>query len=183
MSEKGDPKAREARIREALLGFGAERLTSPDPKKSGVALSAVMPGERMLEASEWLLKEGYTLLDLSTCEFQEGFLVSYHLDSFTEPFRLALRVLVKDKEKPVTPSIHPAFQGAEWHERESFDFFGVVFEGNPNLVPLLLPHDLPGPPPLRKDPKALASLDALGILGDGAAKEGGKGKEGGENGV
>jgi NADH-quinone oxidoreductase subunit C len=106
------------------------------------------------------------LLDISTSEFKECFLISYHFDSFKEPYRLALRVLEGDKNNPTIPSIYPVFQGAEWHERESFDFFGVKFENNPNLIPLLLPDDLPGPPPLRKSPEALASLFQLDFFGE-----------------
>jgi hypothetical protein len=56
------------------------------------------------------------------------------------------------------------FQGAEWHEREAADFFGLVFRGNPNPVPLLLPHDYPGPPPLLRTENT-AALSDLNIFG------------------
>ncbi|MDR2197869.1 MAG: NADH-quinone oxidoreductase subunit C [Deltaproteobacteria bacterium] len=155
----------EARITEVLKKAGALRITRPDWKKNGLRLSAEIAPEKIQEVCSLLLKEGYTLLDLSAAEFQEGFLATYHLDNFQDPFRLALRVLI-DREKAEIPSVASVYQGAEWHERESADFFGLKFSGNPNPVPLLLPHDLPLPPPLLKKPEALASLSALNFLGD-----------------
>ncbi|MDR2354151.1 MAG: NADH-quinone oxidoreductase subunit C [Deltaproteobacteria bacterium] len=151
---------------EAFKEAGALLITQPDWKGTGLYLSAVLPPESLIQCTQKLLQESYTLLDISTAEFTEGFLVTYHFDSFLSPGRLALRVLITDKINPTVPSIYPVYQGAEWHERESHDFFGVIFTGNPNLVPLLLPHDLPGPPPLRKNPENLASLFKLNFLGE-----------------
>ncbi len=53
---------------------------------------------------------------------------------------------------PKLPSITPIIPGANWHEREAHDFFGIVFEGHPNLERLILPYDWPeNVYPLRKD--------------------------------
>ena len=145
---------------------GALVVTRPDPAKAGLLLSAVLPPEKLLETAGKLKEEGFALLAVSTAEFSEGFLVTYLFDSFKEYSRLAVRLILTDKEKPEAPSLWPVYQGAEWHEREAYDFFGVVFSGNPNLVPILLPHDHPGPPPLRKKPEALASIKALNFLGE-----------------
>ncbi|GLW08773.1 hypothetical protein Misp01_39030 [Microtetraspora sp. NBRC 13810] len=57
------------------------------------------------------------------------------------------RVLRAD---PRLPSATGVYRGADWHERETFEMFGVVFEGHPHLVPLLLPDGFEGHP-LRKD--------------------------------
>jgi NADH-quinone oxidoreductase subunit C len=48
------------------------------------------------------------------------------------------------------PSISEVFPGANWHERETHEFFGIRFLGHPNLSPLLLPEDATYHP-LRKD--------------------------------
>jgi NADH-quinone oxidoreductase subunit C len=53
-------------------------------------------------------------------------------------------------EEPKAPSIHDLYPGANWHERETWELFGVVFEGHPQLVKLLLPEQFEGYP-LRKD--------------------------------
>lgn len=51
----------------------------------------------------------------------------------------------------VLDSITPLFAGANWHERETAEMFGVTFAGHPDPRPLLLPDPPPVPTPLRKD--------------------------------
>ncbi|SDG45743.1 NADH-quinone oxidoreductase subunit C [Sinosporangium album] len=62
---------------------------------------------------------------------------------------LLLRTRVPSAD-PVLPTLTGLYRGANWHERETFEMFGVVFDGHPNLVPLLLPDGFEGHP-LRKD--------------------------------
>jgi NADH-quinone oxidoreductase subunit C len=142
----------------------AQVISRHDFKREGLVLSAVIPSQSLTNLARSLYNEGYTLLDISVLEVKEGFLVTYHFDNFKDPSRLALRVLAP-VDQPVLPSLYNIFQGAEWHERESSDFYGVKFSNNPNPVPLLLPDDFDGPPPLRKAPKALAPLSSLGLFG------------------
>ncbi|MCT4355903.1 NADH-quinone oxidoreductase subunit C [Streptomyces sp. Je 1-79] len=63
--------------------------------------------------------------------------------------RLLVRTTVSH-EAPVLPTAIPVYAGAEWHERETHEMFGVEFTDHPNLVPLLLPENFEGHP-LRKD--------------------------------
>jgi NADH dehydrogenase I D subunit len=73
----------------------------------------------------------------------------YHLLSFDPPGRLRLRVPLFGKN-PTTQSITDLWPSADWYEREVYDLFGIRFDGHPNLLRLLLPHDWEGHP-LRKD--------------------------------
>ena len=50
--------------------------------------------------------------------------------------RVTLRARVP-REKPELPTISAVYPGANWHERETHDFFGIVFSGHPNLTPPL----------------------------------------------
>lgn len=54
-----------------------------------------------------------------------------------------------DKERPELDSLVPVYLGAEWHEREAFEMFGIDFKDHPNLIHLYLPDSFDGNP-LRK---------------------------------
>jgi NADH-quinone oxidoreductase subunit C len=54
------------------------------------------------------------------------------------------------RENPEIPTLSQVFPGANWHERETHDFFGIRFLGHPDLSPFLLPEDADYHP-LRKD--------------------------------
>lgn len=79
----------------------------------------------------------------------EGLEVIYHLYSIPNELSLSLSVAV-GKEQPVISSVVEVWQTANWHERETYDLLGVVFEGHPDLRRILLPNDWEGHP-LRKD--------------------------------
>lgn len=66
--------------------------------------------------------------------------------------RVVIRTRV-DRKEPAVPTITEIYAGANWHERETHEFFGIKFEGHPYLVPLLLPEDADFHP-LLKDFKA-----------------------------
>lgn len=66
--------------------------------------------------------------------------------------RVVIRTRI-DRKSPVVPTITGIYPGANWHERETHDFFGIKFDGHPHLIPLLLPEDADFHP-LLKDFKA-----------------------------
>ncbi|WP_091733793.1 NADH-quinone oxidoreductase subunit C [Nocardioides scoriae] len=75
--------------------------------------------------------------------------VVYHLLSMTHNRRIRLEVAVPDGDAHL-PSVIATYPTADWHERETFDFFGVVFDGHPALTRIQMPDDWPGHPQ-RKD--------------------------------
>ncbi|MEX2247623.1 MAG: NADH-quinone oxidoreductase subunit C [Dehalococcoidia bacterium] len=88
---------------------------------------------------------------LSGVDWQEdGLEVAYHLASIEKKHTLTVKTRVT-YDDPVVPSAAAIFPAADWHERETRDMFGIVFEGHPNLVPLLLPEDMTDHFPLRKE--------------------------------
>jgi NADH-quinone oxidoreductase subunit C len=82
-------------------------------------------------------------------EEDAGFDVVLSVYSATHRHRALLRTRVPRSE-PRLDSLVPVFAGADWHERETYEMFGIVFTGHPGLAPLLLPPGFEGHP-LRKD--------------------------------
>jgi NADH-quinone oxidoreductase subunit C len=93
---------------------------------------------------DWL-----TAVDQLDADEDPGFDVVCHLWSLDRREHLLLRTRVPAAE-PVLPTATGVFAGASWHERETYEMFGVDFPGHPHLVPLLLPDGFEGHP-LRKD--------------------------------
>jgi NADH-quinone oxidoreductase subunit C len=73
----------------------------------------------------------------------------YQLQSMTHNRRIRLEVSCPDAD-PHIPSVVATYPTADWHERETWDFFGIIFDGHPALTRILMPDDWPGHPQ-RKD--------------------------------
>ncbi|MEU5445882.1 NADH-quinone oxidoreductase subunit C [Streptomyces griseofuscus] len=102
-----------------------------------------------------------------------GFRVSAHVVALNPVRRLLVRTTVPHSA-PVLPTAVGVYAGAAWHERETYEMFGVTFEGHPGLEHLLLPENFEGHP-LRKD-FVLAARVAKAWPG---AKEPGESEHGG----
>lgn len=77
--------------------------------------------------------------------------VIYHLHSLVNNVRVRIKVFL-DGDKPVIPTATTLWQGANWMERETYDFFGIIFEGHPNLVRILNVDDMTAFPMRREYP-------------------------------
>jgi NADH-quinone oxidoreductase subunit C len=82
-------------------------------------------------------------------ELADGFGVVAHVYGLETGRHLLVRTRVP-REEPVLATATGVYRGANWHERETHEMFGVIFEGHPNLTPLLLPDGFEGHP-LRKE--------------------------------
>jgi NADH-quinone oxidoreductase subunit C len=95
---------------------------------------------------------GLDFLSSVTANDQPGrdprFWVVYELASTDHHHRLRVKVGVSEDD-PHVPSVTGVFATADWYERETYDFFGIVFDGHPDLRRILLPDDWEGWP-LRK---------------------------------
>jgi len=89
---------------------------------------------------------------LSGMDYNDGRLgVVYHLGSVELKHRIVLKVSVP-RDNPHVQSVSRVWGTANWHEREAFDLFGIIFDEHPDLRRILLPDDWDGHP-LRKDYK------------------------------
>jgi len=75
--------------------------------------------------------------------------VVYHMQSMTHNRRLRVETTCPDAD-PHVPSVVETYPAADWHERETWDMFGIIFDGHPHLTRILMPDDWVGHPQ-RKD--------------------------------
>ncbi|SMP82365.1 NADH-quinone oxidoreductase subunit C [Desulfonatronum zhilinae] len=115
----------------------------------GKTVSVLILPDSLLKAAQVLKDSGLFLDFLTALDVQEGFFLSYLFCSWKTPLRIVLRVRISHDDSRV-PSLAGIHSGADWHERECRDFFGVLFTDHPNLDPLLLPPEMELRPLLKK---------------------------------
>ena len=133
-------------------GFDNEAL---EPDHLGVELLKVEP-EFLLPIATALYAYGFNYLqcqgayDLGPGKELVSF---YHLvkvsDNGDRPEEVRLKVFLP-RDNPKVSSVYWIWKGADWQERESYDMYGIIYEGHPNLKRILMPEDWVGWP-LRKD--------------------------------
>lgn len=103
-------------------------------------LAKVRP-EGVVEVCRLLKGIGFDHLSCVTCvDYDTELEMVYHLWSYGEKCLIELRARISGTE-PKVRSLCSIWTGAEFHEREAFDMFGVVFDGCPNLTRVLLPEE------------------------------------------
>lgn len=122
---------------------------------SGIELIKVEP-EYLLPIATALYAYGFNYLqcqgayDLGAGKELVSF---YHLvkvgDNITNPEEVRVNVFL-DRGNPQVPSVYWIWKAADWQERESYDMYGIIYDGHPNLKRILMPEDWVGWP-MRKD--------------------------------
>lgn len=114
-----------------------------------------LPAEHLLEVVAYLRDElGYRML-VDVTAIDEGqvsprFTAVYHFYHLGRHEYLRLATTCADDEQPAVPSLAGLFAGADWHERETYDMFGIRFEGHPDMRRILMWDGYPYYP-LRKE--------------------------------
>ena len=126
-------------------------------------LTLIVKADDYLEAAR-ILRDDPTLcfeqlIDLCGVDYSEygdgawdglRFAAVSHLLSVTHNWRVRVRVFAPDDDFPVVPSVIDVWNSVNWFEREAFDFYGIVFEGHPDLRRILTDYGFVGHP-FRKD--------------------------------
>ena len=110
---------------------------------------------RWHEVAAWLAaSDGFSFLS-DLCGVDRPFRtprfdVAVSLTDMARPAKLRVMVGVEDGQPPTVASVTDVWPAANWFERETYDMFGIVFAGHPDLKRILMPDEWEGHP-LRKD--------------------------------
>jgi NADH-quinone oxidoreductase subunit C len=134
-----------------LLACATIPFHTVDHSLKGYHLDAVVTPDRILGAATELDNQGMALDTITGVDWLASGEMEIVYDFFhpESGLRVAIRTRVP-RTNPTVATISAVFPGANWHERETHDFFGIDFIGHPNLTPFLLPEDATYHP-LRKD--------------------------------
>ncbi len=114
-----------------------------------------MKGKNWFEIAQYLRDNPDFLFDSLQCvtgyDFgeNEDLEVRYNLHSMTHNHAIEIRIKT-DRNDPKVPSVEKVWRIGDWFERETYDMYGIVFEGHSNMTRILCPEDWEGWP-LRKD--------------------------------
>jgi len=153
-------KAKEREWQEAADRAKAEGKPAPRPLRREESkiyhyheATFGVPVERLLDLCRWLRDnpefDMAYLSFVSAIDWPDRFEVVYHLTSVNQRHSAVLKTPIP-KDRPAIPSVTGVWSGADWHERETFDLFGIVFDGHPDLRRIMMSADWKGHP-LRKD--------------------------------
>jgi len=118
-------------------------------------LTITLPKEYIIQVSKFLKEDeelSFNLLsdlcgiDMNTKENRFG--VIYNLYSLKNKHRIRLKIFASEGDK--VPSVTSVWKTANWHERETYDMFGIIFDGHPDLRRMYMPEEYEYHP-LRKD--------------------------------
>jgi NADH-quinone oxidoreductase subunit C len=140
-------------LRKRLEARFGDRLTGPIRQRHDQTELRVAPGD-VVEVLRALHDEPdldfQVLADLAGVDTGTHMQVAYHLWSATTPDWLRVIADGMPRDDPRIPSLTGLWPGAEWMEREAYDMFGIIFEGNRDLRRIYMPPDYTSFP-LRKD--------------------------------
>jgi len=135
----------------SLHEMDSAAVTATDHNVKGTDLEATVPPERVADAGRLLDAARFSLEAITGIDWlaQGRIEIVYDYTHFESGKRVTVRAFI-GRDEPELPTLSAIYPGADWHERETHDFFGVLFSGHPDMTPLLLPEDADFHP-LRKD--------------------------------
>ena len=136
-----------ANFPESTLELKTDQPTEPILIASPLEIDKL--GLFLRDSSELLFD---SLMNLSGVDEIKANLLSvyYHLESTKLKNKITLKVST-DRNKPEVTTVTEVWKAADWHEREAYDLFGIIFLNHPDLRRILMPYDWDAGYPLRKD--------------------------------
>jgi NADH-quinone oxidoreductase subunit C len=134
-------------------------LTACDYNERGYHFEIDLEAGSLREFAQLMLEQEMFLVFVGGLHVNPAIEIIYQFASYERPCRLVLRVTVDGNN--AIPTISDIYQGANWHERETRDFYGVNFIDHPNLIPLILAEEDVDLKPLLKKEDDLKESAAL----------------------
>jgi len=151
-----EPPEREQRLVDGLKArFGVDIL-GVDARHRRIKIK--VKAERIVELASYVKNELSFdhVASVSGVDYPNDrqFEVVYHTASYSREDMRDLVIAISTRiprDAPKMPTLTTVWRSAEFNERETYEMFGIVFEGHPKLERLILPEDWSDIPPLRKD--------------------------------
>ena len=137
------PSPIEPRVREVLSDLTPEVSYSFDELVVRLERANAVEACRRLKTAEGL--DFKFLRCLSVVDWVKHMEAVYHLSSLSHPSKVVVKVTIPTDDLWM-PTMIEVWKGADWHEREGHDLFGIVFDGHPNMKPLILFEGFEGYP-------------------------------------
>jgi NADH-quinone oxidoreductase subunit C len=130
-----------------------------DQKKRGYHLEVLLAPHQVRDFALLMRRLDFYLVFVSAVHLDPDMEIIYQFANYHGPCRTLGRAFAD--HNVAVPTISDIFHGANWHERETRDMFGVLFSGHPFLEPLLLPEEDADLKPLLKKPAELKPADKV----------------------
>jgi len=130
-------------------------------EESGRRLSAVAATEALERCAAIVRDAGLYPVFMTALHTDPAFELRYQFAAAERNFRVMLSTHADNANH--APSLTPLFPGLQWHERETRDMFGIVFDNHPDLRPLLICEEDRDLHPLRKNAASLKTPEQLGL--------------------
>jgi NADH-quinone oxidoreductase subunit C len=140
-----------------------------DSSKRGYHLEVLLTPQIIRDFAQLMRRLDFYLVFVSAVHLDPDMEIIYQFANYHGPCRTLARAFA-----PIggaVPTISDVFHGANWHERETRDMFGVLFSGHPFLEPLLLPEEDKDLKPLLKKPASLKTADKVRPVAEAVAVE------------
>jgi NADH-quinone oxidoreductase subunit C len=154
-------------FKNTVINFGGD-VTETDFQERGYHLDILLTVDTVCRFAQTARDYGFYLVFVAGFHVlpragekakTSGLEVVYQFARYDRLCRVKARVSAP--QDMTVPSICHIYPGANWHERETRDFYGIIFSGHPNLEPLLLCEEDKDFHPLRKQDKKLKSIEAV----------------------
>jgi NADH-quinone oxidoreductase subunit C len=130
-----------------------------DREKRGYHLEVLLEADRLRPFAQLMRRLDFYLVFVSAVHLAPRMEIVYQFASYNGPCRTLARTYADDDG--AVPTISDIFHGANWHERETREMFGVHFAGHPFLEPLLLAEEDADLRPLLKQPAAVKTAESV----------------------